>query len=359
MFLHEDGDGNITVVDKDGNPVPSQPSVLTYQGKKYIGYPGQDLGIDEKGNITDKNTLDSHEANYFKQSTAGMFLHEDDDGNLTVVDKNGKPVASQPSIVTYEGKNYIVYPGQELGLDETGQVTDAKALKQNEASYFEQSTAKMYLHDDGDGNYTVVNGEGKPIDSPPNIFEMDGKMYATYPGWDTGVDNTGKNTDQRKLNSLEIGEYQRDIRGMFIHDDGEGNLTVVDTSGKPIDSPPIIVENEDGMYITYPGMDVGIDSKGIVTDPAKYKSHQISYFDQDTNDMFIHDDGNGNFTIVDGDGDPVDSPPMIVEMNGKMYATYPGWDDGIDEKGQITNQKLFDQREISFYTPPWWQKKKL
>jgi hypothetical protein len=72
--------------------------------------------------------------------------------------------------------------------------------------------------------------------------------------------------------------------------------------------------------------------------------------------MYLHDDGKGNFTVVDAEGEPVDSPPIIVEKDGKMYATYPGWDDGIDNEGKITNQKLFDQREISFYTPPWWVK---
>ncbi len=268
MFLHEHSDGSVTVVDADGNPVPSQPSVITYKGKKYIGYPGQDLGIDEKGNITDKNTLDSHEANYFKQSTEGMFIHDDGQGNLTVVDDKGNPVPSQPAIITYQGKNYISYPGQDIGIDEQGKITDQNAMTKHEASFFKQPTEGMLLHDDGQGNLTVVDESGKPVASQPTIFTYEGKNYIVYPGQDSGIDEQGKVTDPKKLQAHEANYYEQPIDGMSIHDDGEGNLTVVDTNGKPVDNPPIIVENDDGMYITYPGMDVGIDSTGKVTNPV-------------------------------------------------------------------------------------------
>jgi phage-related protein len=366
MFLHEHSDGSVTVVDKYGNPIPSQPSIITYQGKKYIGYPDQDLGINDKGNVTDPKALEAHEASYFQQSIENMYLHEDGDGNITVVDWVGKPIPSQPVIIDYQGKKYIGYPGQDLGIDEKGNITDPAILKSHEASYLERNTTSMSVYDDGKGNYTVVDSLGNPCPSPPTIFEKDGKMYATYPGWDNGIDEKGNVTDAATLKSREISFYhdwadtsvlQKELINMSVHDDGNGNYTVVDHYGKPIKSPPIVIEQDGRVYLTYPGWDNGINEEGKITDPAKLKSFETGYFKRETTYMYIHDDGKGNYSVVNLSGDPVDSPPIIIEKDGKMYATYPGMEDGIDETGKITHPNMLKLLEISFYTPPWWQKK--
>ena len=102
-YLHEDENGNITVVDENGKPVDSPPNIIYFNGKYYAVYPGDDFPVKEDGSVTDSGKLAEFEIESYKSSAKGLYLHEDKDGNVTVVDENGKPVDSPPNVIYYQG----------------------------------------------------------------------------------------------------------------------------------------------------------------------------------------------------------------------------------------------------------------
>lgn len=111
-YIHEDKDGNVTVVDENGNPVDSPPNIVYFNGKYYAVYPGDDFPVKEDGSIKDANKLAEFEIESYQPATEGLYLHEGKDG-VTVVDENGVPVDSPPNIIYYNGKYYAVKPGSE------------------------------------------------------------------------------------------------------------------------------------------------------------------------------------------------------------------------------------------------------
>ena len=261
-YLHEDKDGNITVVDKDGNPVDSPPIVYKYQGKTYVAYPGDEPAIAPDGTVNDPSKL--IELPNYKKPIKDMYLHEDKDGNITVVDGDGKPVSSPPIVFTYQGKTYITYGDSPINPD--GTIKDPSKLI--ELPDYKQDTKNMYLHEDKDGNITVVDGNGVPVDSPPIVFTYQGKTYVTY--GDSPIADDGTIKDPNKL--IELPNYKpavRDIsKKMYLHEDKDGNITVVDANGKPVDSPPIVYTYQGKTYVTYPGDEPAIAPDGTIKDPS-------------------------------------------------------------------------------------------
>ena len=341
-YLHEDKDGNITVVDKDGNPVDSPPVVYKYQGKTYVAYPGDEPAIAPDGTVNDPSKL--IELPNYKKPIKDMYLHEDKDGNITVVDKDGKPVSSPPVVFKYQGKTYVTYGESPIAAD--GTIKDPSKLI--ELSTYKQDTKNMYLHEDKDGKITVVDGNGKPVDSPPIVYTYKGKTYVSYPG-DEPFNPDGTIKDPSKL--IELSDYKPAIRDiskeMYLHEDKDGNITVVDVNGKPVDSPPVVYTYQGKIYVTYPGDEPAIAPDGTIKDPSKLI--ELSTYKTAIKDMYLHEDKDGNITVVDGDGKPVNSPPIVFTYQGKTYVTYPG-DDPINPDGTIKDpSKLI---ELSTYKAP-------
>ncbi len=324
-YLHEDEDGNITVVDENGKPVDSPPNIVKFNGKYYAVYPGDELPIKEDGTIDDPQKLAKYELTQYKGSTEGMYLHEDGDGNITVVDENGKQVDSPPKVVYHQGKYYAVYPG-ENPFNEDGSIKDPSKVV--ELPNYKASTEGMYLHEDGEGNITVVDENGKPVDSPPKVIYHQGKYYAVYPGEDP-FNQDGSIKDPGGL--VELPNYQASTEGMYLHEDGEGNITVVDENGKPVDSPPKVIYHQGKYYAVNPGEDP-FNKDGSIKDPGKLV--ELPNYKGTTEGMYLHEDGEGNVTVVDENGKPVDSPPKVIYHQGKYYAVNPG-EDPFNQDGSI------------------------
>ena len=347
LYLHEDQDGNMTVVDEQGNPVDSPPIVYTYQGKNYLIYPGMKSPVDEKGSVVNPQNL--IEVPYFKGSLDDLYLHEDKDGKITVVDEQGNPVDSPPVVYTYQGKNYLIYPGMKSPINEQGDMVNPKDLF--EAPYYQSSTDGLYLHEDKDGNITVVDKKGNPVKSPPIVVTHQGKHYLTYPGSKSPIKPDGSIDNPALLK--EAIYYETSTDGMYVHEDQDGKMTVVDEAGKPVQSPPTIYEYEGKYYLTYPGDKSPVDEQGKMIDSEKLV--EASYFKASMSDLYMHEDKDGTITVVDKNGKKVESPPIIYKYNGEYYAGYPGSKPPVGPDGSPTGST--DMKKLSYYKPPWWLNK--
>ena len=334
-YLHEDKDGNITVVDENGKPIDSPPVVYTYNGKKYITYPGTKSPVDENGTITDPKGL--IELPYYQGETQGLYLHEDQNGKTTVVDEKGNPVDSPPIVYSYQGKNYILYPGMKSPINEKGDLVHPENLI--EVSYYKAELNDLYLHEDKDGNVTVVDENGNPVKSPPIVYTYEGKNYLLYPGMKSPVNEKGELVNPQDL--VEASYYQTSTDGLFLHEDKDGNITVVDESGNPVKSPPIVYTYQGKHYLTYPGSESAIKPDGSISNPELFK--EAAYYKADTENMYVHEDKDGKLTVVDENGGPVKSPPIVIEYEGKHYLVYPGDQSAVDEQGKVVNpEKLVE-----------------
>jgi hypothetical protein len=134
-FLHQDNKGNMTVVDADGKTVENPPIIYTldhlpeYAGKYFIAYPGSDPPVKHDGSLIDTSAL--IEIPLYIGPTEGFYLHQDNKGNMTVVDADGKTVENPPIIYTldhFPGKYFIAYPGSDWPVKHDGSLIDPSAL---------------------------------------------------------------------------------------------------------------------------------------------------------------------------------------------------------------------------------------
>ena len=236
-----------------------------------------------------------------------MYVHHGQDGSITIVGADGKPLDSPPvyqKIVDGNGQEQIIahYPGME---------SDAKfSIKSYEKPL---DPSAVFVHVGSDGKPVVVDSEGKSVDSPPIVqimVDSSGKeiFQVQYPG--------GEQTQKVELQSY-VGSFEKE---MFIHVGEGGKVTVVDAAGKPIDSPPQItmVADSTGQAIykaSYPGG--GEETKAILSSYTGSLEGCYAYYGQD-----------GKITVVDDSGKPIDSPPPITKVMGAtgevLIAGYPG-----------------------------------
>lgn len=187
----------------------------------------------------------------------------------------------------------------------------------NEGSEWKPPT--MYANTNPDGSITVVDANGNKVDSPPIItmaVGSDGTVhyYASYP------DGSGAGTQ------FEIQGYSAPTDGMYIYKNADGSITVVDANGKPVDAPPKVTitigaDGKEKYLVSYPGGDAS--SKGALT-----------AYEGSTQGMYVYTDKDGTTHVVDANGKPVDSPPLITKSVGadgkEVYtASYPGSDSPV------------------------------
>jgi hypothetical protein len=338
-YIHEDEDGNISVVDADGNPVESPPKIVYFQGKYYAVYPGDDLPVKADGSVTDPNKLAEYEISSYEPSTEGMQVYYDDDGNPVIVDENGHPVESPPALVQdpVTGKYYFITetdPSKLASFTKSGNF--AAALSQGlikEAPDYMPPSEGLQIHYDKDGNPTVVDENGHPVESPPAVVQdpVTGKYYfitETDPSKLASFTKSGNFAAALSQGLIkEAPDYKPSSEGLQIHYDKDGNPTVVDENGHPVESPPAVVQDPvTGKYyfitetdpsklasFTKSGNFAAALSQGLIKEATDYKPSSEG--------LQIHYDKDGNPTVVDENGHPVESPPAVVQdpVTGKYY----------------------------------------
>jgi hypothetical protein len=229
----------------------------------------------------------------------GMYVHAGQDG-ITVVDANGKQVDSPPTIVKVAndkgGVDYLAsYPDGEHAV----------------LTAYSAPITGMYVHAAQDGTKTVVDANGKPIDSPPLYT-----MIVNEKGEEIFMAHYPTGAGQTEIKGI-LTTYSAPITGMYVHA-GQDGITVVDANGKQVDSPPTIVKVA--------------NDKGGVDYLASYPNGEhavLTTYSAPITGMYIHVGQDGNTTVVDADGEPVDSPPLLTKIanskGGVIYlASYPG-----------------------------------
>ncbi len=335
-YLHEDSEGNVTVVDENGDPVDSPPKLVYFKGKYYAVYPGDDLPVKEDGTVTDPKKLAQYEISSYKPSTEGMKVYSGKDGTK-VVDENGNPVESPPAVIQdpKTGKYYFVTesdPSKLSSLTKSGNF--AAALSQGlikEAPGYKPSTEGMKIYHDDEGNPTVVDENGKPVDSPPAVVQdpKTGKYYfvtESDPAKLSSFAKSGNFKDALAQGLIqEAPSYQPSTDGMKVYS-GKDGTTVVDENGKPVESPPAVVQDpKTGKYyfvtetdsaklssFTKSGNFQDALSQGLIKEASAYQPS--------TDGMKVYSGKDGT-TVVDENGKPVESPPAVIQdpKTGKYY----------------------------------------
>jgi len=229
----------------------------------------------------------------------GMYVHVAQDGTKTVVDANGKPVDSPPLYTMIANEK-----GEEIFMAHYPTGAGQAEVKGILTTYSAPITG-MYIHAGQDG-INVVDANGRQVDSPPMIVKVandkGGVDYlASYPDGEHAV----------------LTAYSAPITGMYVHA-GQDGITVVDANGKQVDSPPTIVKVA--------------NDKGGVGYLASYPDGEhavLTTYSTPITGMYIHVSQDGNATVVDANGEPVDSPPLLTKIanskGGVIYlASYPG-----------------------------------
>jgi hypothetical protein len=156
---------------------------------------------------------------------------------------------------------------------------------------------------------------------------------------------------------------------MSVYQDKDGNAVVVDGSGNPVDSPPAVIQDPSTgnyyfIYETDPSKLASFTKTGNFADAlAKGLIYQAHDYKPSTEGMRIYPDKDGNPTVVDESGQPVASPPGVIQdpTTGKYYfvkETDPSKLASFSKSGNFADALAKGLiAEASYYKPPWWKKK--
>ena len=150
--LFEGQDGTITIVDKDGNPVKYPPA----WSSQYVKSSGADKNYYIKGEEEREYKL----LEVYKPPSEDVYIYTAADGSTTLVDETGKPIKSPPHLKFDQVTKENVIIGK-----------DGSFIK---APDFNHPIVDIYngnilVHVNQDGSISVVDANGKSIDSPPII----------------------------------------------------------------------------------------------------------------------------------------------------------------------------------------------
>ena len=336
MYAYEDSEGNIIFVDAEGNPINSPPQYKVdpndysvqawYQGgnknefnvKKFPGHSPDDIYayhepdgsitlVDGNGNMipsppqfkTNGNIavkVDEGKGIYFQvikdynPPTDGIFAYTNPDGSIDIVDKEGNLVKSPPHFFQ-DGNDPAVYIKNDSG----------NPIKIPPLTLSQED---IYYYKEQDGSVTVVNKDGIPVKYPPHLL-LDGNNEPLI------------KTDN--FEEIPIKEYVPPLGGIFAYTAQDGSVYVVDKDGNQVYSPPHVDIEHTPMGAKFHTPDGS--ASGV----------EIPPYQPSIKDMFIHLNQEGSIDIVDKNGKMIESPPKITfafDPTGKpiymaMYAGMP------------------------------------
>jgi len=254
----------------ENNPIP-MPSPVTEEGEiNPLPLPtpaeqGETSEKEEGGEILDENA--------FKPVPSEEGA-EDDGGQETEVG-------------TDEGGSILI---GEDGSEEIEQIDLTEEASKEVEEYWEPP--EIYVYKSEDGSISIVDSNGKSIDSPPQI-QIDKKTGAVT-AWYAG--------SEKQTFTIPAFERQtQDLEGMFVYTDQDGKLVIVDKDGKLITNPPsTYIEN---------GKVIGIIQK----DPWQTIGWEVPEYTPPTQNIFAYTHTDGSVDIVDKNGELIKCPPHYFQ----------------------------------------------
>ncbi|MFN2273663.1 MAG: hypothetical protein ACK2TX_02325, partial [Anaerolineales bacterium] len=204
-----------------------------------------------------------------------MYIYRAPDGSVMIVDANGKPIDSPPIIQSA--------PDGDMNKPFYGWYPGSDPSEGFEIPLYEPPLEDMYAYVGKDGTVTIVDKDGKPVDSPPQVFmDSEGDIHSAGP-------------DGSKVG---IPIYQSPVEDVYAYVASDGSVMIVDSDGKPVYSPPFISSaGEEGKYFT-----AGPDGSKL----------EIPLYTPPTEGIYAYTAQDGTVQIVDENGNLVPCPPMYM-----------------------------------------------
>ncbi|MBN1265428.1 MAG: hypothetical protein JXA25_08040 [Anaerolineales bacterium] len=309
------------------------------------------------------------------------YVYLDKEGNATLVKESGEPIENPPQIIYFEGKYYCYFPGEEIPIGAEGAVNDEHDLWLHELPYYSPITEDVYIYTSQDGSTVVVYDNGIPVESPPQLIQdpSSGKYYFInyYAPAASVFESFLTSGDFASFLSqgyiVEASGYQPPTEGLQVYTGHDGSLVVVDENGKPVDSPPGVVQDpETGKFYLIPDFDPsltdpvtgGMNWQNFADAVASGSIQEAPGYQPSTQGLQVYTNQDGSVMVVDENGKTVDCPPGVIRdpNTGKYYfvtGSYPGMESpGIyDPSGEVNEIDFIDAiaygilEEASSYTP--------
>jgi hypothetical protein len=250
-------DGQVTVVDGNGVPLPIQPTVEMYNADgtpkipPKVYYNGQDDEYYQTTYIPGSYQTEAQTLPFYSGSLKGCLVNIGADGKPVVVDANGKPLAVQPNIQLQNPDGTPCLKASYSGN------TDNPV----DLPLYAGSLDGCSVQIGADGKPVVVDAGGKPLAIQPDVELTD--QYgnpitpkASYSG--------------SEGNPIGLPLYSGSLEKCFVNIGADGKPTVVDASGKPLPVQPVIqTVNPDGTPCTPKAYYSGNKDKPVELPPYK------------------------------------------------------------------------------------------
>ncbi len=305
MYAHVDSSGVVTIVDADGKPIDSPPTVT-----KVVGNDGKEKYL---ATYQANGKTYSFEVTSYISSLSDLYVGYDEDGKLTVFNGKGEKVDSPPAITKFVDdkgmeKYSAYYPGAGPG---SGVVLDA----------YTGSLQNCYAHYGQDGKVTIVDADGNPLKCQPAITKyMNNKGVEQIAAYYPGAGEAGKVT---------LSSYSTSLQNCFVNYGQDGKVTIVDADGNPLKSQPTTTK-----YIDNKGVEQVVAYYPGAGEPGKVT---LSSYSTSLQNCYANYGQDGKVTIVGADGKPLASQPVtykFVDVKGveQVVAYYAGTGDS----GKVT-----------------------
>jgi hypothetical protein len=246
-------------------------------------------------------------------------------GDLVVLGPGGTPHNCPPTLVEVGGKVYdpwgnevkSYWPDGNVSLDEKGM-----PLPENPPDNFTPPDMR-YWTDPSTGDLVVVNPDGTPMQSPPALVEMDGKVADPWGNEVKSYWPAPNPTTTEDGTPLPTPDVRYTVPGgmKYWTDPVTGDLVAVMPTGEPILSPPALTDiggkvldqwgNEVKSY--WPEANLGLDEQGKPlpghTMPDGFTPPTMRYW---------QDPSTGQLVAVDPDGNLLHTPPQLTEVTGQL-----------------------------------------
>ena len=159
-------------------------------------------------------------------------------------------------------------------------------------------------------------------DGTLTVVDSAGKAIATPPNIEVGadggfavVDTSGSAISGSGGEPITLPAYSPPIHNVYTYTASDGTVMIVDPSGKPVPTPPDTTKTPSGDLVV-------VDSSGQVVEGVGGPV-EIPPYVPPTSNVYVYTASDGTTTIVDAVGHPVSSPPLvgaegnIVGVDGK------------------------------------------